>query len=123
MQRLTPDYLSHIEEFTIENDQTQMIWSNKRCVMPNEAHIPEYHGEKIAGPSLTPISIFSIQKAFLKLSCETKRSIIDLAMTMTNRYCESENQSWTYFNILLLQEETPARSNIFYLPLVNGNPS
>ena len=49
---------------------------------------------------------------------------------MINMHCESENQrilpipGWTGFDILLLQEIIPAkRSNISYLPVVNGNPT
>ena len=42
-------------------------------------------------------------------------------------HCASENQriplisGWIGFNILLLLEQIPARSNIGYLPVVNGN--
>ena len=89
-----------------------MIRSKKCSVMLNEAPIPEYHVTERVGPFLSPISIDSIQKAFLKSSGDTKRSIIDLAMsiTMINMHCESEKQriplipSWTGFNSLLLQE-------------------
>ena len=48
-------------------------------------------------------------------------------MTMINIHCASENQriplisGWIGFNILLLLEQIPARSNIGYLPVVNGN--
>ena len=93
----------------------------------NEVPKPKYPVAKRVGSSLPPISTNSTQKAFFKSSCETKRSIIDL--TMTNMHCESENQrippipSWTGFNLLLLQEQIPARSNIDYLPVVHGNPT
>ena len=65
MQRLTPDYFSYIDEVTIEKYQTQMIRSKKRSVMLNDASIPEYYVAKRVGPSLSPISIDSLQKAFL----------------------------------------------------------
>ena len=50
-------------------------------------------------------------------------------MTMINMHCESEKRrippilGWTGFNILLLQEKIPARSNIRYLPVANSNPT
>ena len=50
-------------------------------------------------------------------------------MTMINMHWENENQriplipGWTRFNILLLQEQIPARSNIGYLSVVNSNPT
>ena len=87
MQRLTPDYLSRIGEVTIEKDQTQMIRSKKLSLMLNEAPVPEYHVAKRVGPSLPPISIDSIQKAFLKSFCETKKSIIDMAMISISSSC------------------------------------
>ena len=111
VQRLTLDHLSNIEEVTIEKDQTQMTWSKKRRVMLNEAPISEYHVAKKVSPFLPPISIDSIQKTFCKSSYKTKRSIINLAMSMINMHCESENQrippipSWTGFNIILLLEK------------------
>ena len=43
---LTPDHLQHIEEVTIEKDQTQMIRSKKGSVMLNEVSIPEHHVKK-----------------------------------------------------------------------------
>ena len=49
-------------------------------------------------------------------------------MPIINIHSESEIQKippipgWTGFNILLLQDQIPARSNIGYLPAVNGNP-
>ena len=63
VKQLTPDHFSHIEEVTMEKDQTQMV-SVKRSVMVNEATIPEYHVAKRICPSLPPISIDSIQKTF-----------------------------------------------------------
>ena len=50
-------------------------------------------------------------------------------MIIISMYLESENQrnslfpSWSGFNILLLQDHIPARSNTGYLPGVNGNPT
>ena len=58
-----------------------------------------------------------------------KTSITDLSMTMVNMLCESDNQNttpipgWTGFNILLLQDQIPVKSNIGYLPVFNGNPT
>ena len=74
MQWLTLDHLSHIEEVIIEKDQIQMIRSKKCCRMLNDVPLSEYHVAKRVGPSLPPISIDSIQKAFFNYLVKPKEA-------------------------------------------------